>query len=242
MNENKNSASKFIIGVFIPILLLTALGRILSVIYGNITTDIMYAESFLPDFLYYSRSILAILTRGFGFAVVIFNYMNIGRRAGNTAAALVVAVDFLDSASSFAIDMIQTTIVGQEVTAIINLTLNFLFGVLIIVTIAVMSIRTMKGTYTGKGGDYPVTPISLKNPPIKAILNSSVLILLVGIISEAVYTVQFLIEYNFALYSGEILAIISAYITIILTDGVLTFAVIMVSYALLYLAKSRKNV
>jgi len=242
MNETKARAAKFLVSIFIPILLMTALGRIISVIYANISTDVMYDNSRLPIFLYYTKRILAVLTRGFGFSSIIFGHMNISKKAGNTAVALVILVEFLDCAASFSIDMFQSNILGREFSAIVYLLVNFLFGVLILVTIAVISILVMKKSRGNGYEDSSVSSlISLKKPPQRAILFSSLMILTVKIISEAIYTVQFLFDVNFILYEGEFLSIISAYISILLTDGVLTYVTIMISYVLLSSMKTNKN-
>lgn len=230
MSLTKEKNSNFFAVTIIPILIMTIIIRFISVWYVALSNDIMYMYSVIINILDYTITILSLITKSFGYAAIISAYMIIGGKAGIKTTAFIILIEFLDFASAFIIDIVQKNIVGKEIFAAISVFVNFLITFAVISTISIIT-----SSIAGKRKDRNDirTVISLSNPPQRAIFFSSVFVLSAKIVLELIYTFQFLYDYNFRLYEGELTAIISSYAKIILTGGVITFIAVTCFYMLI---------
>lgn len=227
MGATKSKTSKFFMTILLTLLLLTAIGRILSVLYSMMASDIMYMTSVWVYILEYAVTFIFLIIKTLGYAAVIWAFMFAEKIKCVKFTALILAISLLDSAASFIIDVIQHSISGYETVAAAALGLNFLYILAMIAAISAISSFISK-KYKYRNNIESI--ISLSNPPQTAIFYSSLLILASKIIAELIYTIEFLFDVNFVLYDGELTAIISSYAKILMVDGILTFILITCLY------------
>lgn len=218
MSESK-APSRFYLWVIVSSLAAAALARTVSVFYSILSTDIVYMYSWQPSLLNYLRQLLniaplAILTA----AAVVVMVKAKPLKKPFSAVVIIAAITFAaDLASAFVIDFINSTILGKEIIAVINLSMAFV-GKAIIFTAVCIAAHIIIGR-SAKIHQADTMPVldsaSPKAGAGQALLCSACIAGGVEFVQLTVDVVLFLIDVEFAPYMSELADIAGDYVTVI---------------------------
>jgi len=185
------------------VLLFTLLARICSVLYSTAATDILYAETILPDVLTVLRQILSSAAFGTALAFAARSFAGFGGIFA--AVGISCGIFLLDAASSFLIDAAGGAVSSDllPLAAVLNLG-DWLFSALLLLIAALVIRHAAKKQRSAGWG-----------------LAGGALIWLIGrMLLQLFYIVSFLIEVEFQPYGSEIVQMLGEILQVLFTGGV----------------------
>ena len=186
------------------ILLLMLLSRTCSVLYSTAATDILYAETVLPDVLTYLRQIFSSASFGVGLAFVAAAF-SFGKKDAVGAACIHGGILLLDAAASFIIDAVSGAVSAAllPLAAILNGG-SWLYSALLLLIAFAMIRRTQK-----------------KEQPVSRGLLAGSLTWFAGrMLLQLFYILSFLIEVEFQPYAKEIVQMLGEILQVLFQGGI----------------------
>ena len=186
------------------VLLCAFLARICSVLYSTAATDILYAETVLPDVLIILRQILSSASFGAALAFTSLSVYDCGGKTG-AAVGICCGIFLLDAAASFLIDAASGSVSSDllPLAAVLNLG-DWLFSSLLLLIAAFIIRRTAGRQRSASRG-----------------LVLGALVWLIGrMILQLFYIVSFLVEVEFQPYSSEVVQMLGEILQVLFTGGV----------------------
>ncbi len=187
------------------VLLLTLLARVCSVLYSGAATNILYAESVLPDVLTFLRQIFASASFGVGLAFVLTAF-SFGAGSAAAAACIHGGVLLLDGIASFLIDAVGGAVSADllPLAAVLNLGDWLFSGILILIAFFVLRRSVRRQIPAGRG-----------------LLGGAVVWLSGRMLLQLFYIFSFLIEVEFQPYGSEIAQMLGEVLQVLFNGGIL---------------------
>jgi len=198
---------RFVITAVLIIALSALFSRLCGVFYSITATDILYAETFLPQLLEWGRDIFYAVSFGAGIASAAAAVFRMGQKIALSVFGIHAAVLFADAASALLIDALTSAVSGGTLILAILVNLcEWLFAVLLAFVGYRCAVRFSK---TGK-------------KTLSYSLVCSSLICLAGwVLLRVIDILGFLIEVEFQPYTSEIVLILGEVLqTVFLYGGV----------------------
>lgn len=191
------------------VLLLTLLARVCSVLYSSAATNILYAETVLPDVLTFLRQIFASASFGVGLAFVLTAF-SFGSGAA-AAACIHGGVLLLDGIASFLIDAAGGAVSADllPLAAVLNLGDWLFSGILILIAFFILRRSVRRQIPAGRG-----------------LLFGAVVWLSGRMLLQLFYIFSFLIEVEFQPYGSEIAQMLGEVLQVLFNGGILWLAAV----------------
>lgn len=185
------------------VFVLAALARLCSVLYSTAATDILYAETALPEVLTFLRQMLSSAAFGasLAFAAAVFRY---GRKE-LAVFGISAGIFFLDVACAFVLDAAGGAVSADllPLAAVLNLG-DWLFTLLLLGIAFLLIRRTARK----------------KMPAGRGLLSGAIVWLSGRMLLQLFYIFSFLIEVDFQPYRSEIVQMLGEILQVLFTGGI----------------------
>ena len=219
--QKYTSADKltFISGVAVSFIL-TATARLLSVLLTNMAGNTIYEGSALYDTLSYIILIFDSLIFAAGAALILYYCLKKSKRYILLSFAFVLLILTVDLSVAFIIDLLSSVLDSVQIPlAILNISLNIIARLISysVITAFVLMIIARKGI-----GDEIIPLISSSHPICRSLFIVMLIRMLPYLLFEIYSNINGIVQYGWDMTGIEVLAIISAYVEIII-DGIIVY-------------------
>ena len=190
------------------ILLLMLVSRVCSVLYSTAATDILYAETVLPDVLTYLRQIFSSASFGVGLAFIAAAF-SFSKKSAVGAACIHGGILLLDAAASFFIDAISGAVSADllPLAAILNGGSWLFSALLLLIAFSMIRRAQQKG-----------------QPLSRGLLNGSLTWFIGRMVLQLFYILSFLIDVEFQPYTKEIVQMLGEVLQVLFHGGIVWLA------------------
>lgn len=215
--KKANESRVLTVGVAVS-LAITLIARILSVINAE-----LYEMSLIHNIFSVVVDVFDGIIFAAGAAVIIY-FLRLGNKKNvRFAMFFVLFILVLDYSASYLIDLINGNLIGGlELFIALFLLLNFAARALTYILLVCFAAAIMRGASIPDDGVH--IPVFSRRHPVSRMVTAAALFHMAPYILFEIYSnITGIIEYGWGMTGADVLSIISAYVEILLIDGVITY-------------------
>lgn len=228
---DKKSGGAALIVFLIIFGLNTLTAAVLSPIFVKVSSDITYSSSYLPDVLYYAVGFINIVALFCGYGAVVYSVSKHTLKSGMMFIFVALGGVLFNYAVSFTFDLFQYK-EGMP-ASVVSQTLSY-FGTnfaveCIKITFIVLITLWIKKKLPSPTGKHNIKIFDKRSALNMSMLFAACLFTLIMILSELPNTIEYFVLYGSDVYFNEIVSIIYAYVSAILSGAIGYFIMLFIA-------------